>query len=167
MRATVQVVARKGLRGMTFRAVAEEAGVNNTLIAHHFGNRDGLLSATLAWTMERSLAAADLSQYQDNSEEFRRALMDNVVTDPDLEVFQYEMILEATRREEFRPAVRELYRRYVAALAPGLVAVSAGASDDLGRAIFAALDGLLLQFYSRAITRDELVNALRALEAAL
>lgn len=167
LRATVQVVSRKGLRGLTFRAVAETAGVNNTLIAHHFRNRDGLLAATLEWSMERSLSAADLGKYQRSSEEFREALVSNVMTDPDLEIFQYEMILEATRREELRPAVQELYRRYVKAMVPGLVTLAASQSEALGRALFAALDGLMLQFYSHAITRDQLIEALGALEAAL
>ncbi len=47
MRATVKVVARDGLRGFTYRAVAREAGVTNALIAHHFGSARGLLRATL------------------------------------------------------------------------------------------------------------------------
>ena len=38
LQAAVRVVADKGLRGLTFRAVAEEAGVNNTLVVHHFGS---------------------------------------------------------------------------------------------------------------------------------
>lgn len=47
IRAAVEVAAVRGLRGMTFRAVAEAAGVNNALIAHHFRNREGLLLAAL------------------------------------------------------------------------------------------------------------------------
>ena len=42
---TVQVVAERGLRGLTFRAVAERAGVNNSLVAHHFGTREALLGS--------------------------------------------------------------------------------------------------------------------------
>ena len=53
--ATVHVVAREGLRGLTYRAVAEEAGVANTLVAHHFGTRDALLQAALDWAAEQSI----------------------------------------------------------------------------------------------------------------
>ena len=35
--ATVRVVARRGLRNLTYRAVAEEAGVTHGLVAHYFG----------------------------------------------------------------------------------------------------------------------------------
>src|SRR3712207_5466329 len=55
LRATVHVVAREGLRGLTYRAVAEEAGVANTLVAHHFGTRDALLQAALEWAAELSI----------------------------------------------------------------------------------------------------------------
>ncbi|KAB1645055.1 TetR/AcrR family transcriptional regulator [Gulosibacter chungangensis] len=167
LRATVEVVAKKGLRGMTFRAVAEAAGVNNTLIAHHFGNRDKLLAAALEWSTTGSIAAADLSEYVHDSHAFRQALLKNVATQPELEIFQYEMILEATRREEIRPAVHELYRRYLAALLPGLSPNGIAPNKALGRALFAALDGLMLQYFSRAITAEELSESLEALEAAL
>ncbi|WP_416979825.1 TetR family transcriptional regulator [Streptomyces sp. T028] len=35
--AAVRVVARDGLRKLTYRAVAAEAGVTHGLVAHHFG----------------------------------------------------------------------------------------------------------------------------------
>ena len=55
MASTVHVVAQKGLRGLTFRSVAEHAGVNNTLVAHHFGTRDALIKAALEWSVEQSI----------------------------------------------------------------------------------------------------------------
>lgn len=152
---------------MTFRAVADEAGVNNTLIAHHFGTRDQLLAAALEWSLSRSLEAADLNEYSNDSQAFRQALVDNVLTDPGIEIFQYEMILEATRRVELQPSVQKMYRRYLAALLPGLSPGGIVPSEALGRALFAMLDGLMLQYFSHSITEDELIEALEALEAAL
>ncbi|MFH8252568.1 TetR/AcrR family transcriptional regulator [Microbacterium sp. B2969] len=165
--ATVRVVAQKGLRGLTFRAVAEEAGVNNTLIAHHFGTRDKLLAAALDWTADRSIGAADLSEYATDAHAFRTALVDNVLSAPDDEIFQFEMILESSRRPELQPAVRALYRRYVSALAAGRERLGGPSSDALNLALFAALDGLMLQYLSRAITADELAEAVEALGIAV
>lgn len=165
--ATVRVVAAKGLRGMTFRAVADEAGVNNTLIAHHFGSRDGLLAAALEWSGERSILGADLSDYASHSDSFISALSENVMTASALEVFQYEMILEATRRPELRPAVKDLYERYIAELLPGLAPAGLDADSSLGRAIFAALDGLMLQFLSSVITAEQMRDSLRSLHRVL
>lgn len=165
--ATVRVVARKGLRGLTFRAVATEAGVNNTLIAHHFGTRDKLLAATLDWTADRSIGAADLSEYATDAESFRAALVKNVLSEPDVEIFQFEMILESSRRPELRDAVRALYQRYVQALAVGREKLGAPTSEPLNLALFAALDGLMLQYLSRAITAEQLEAAVAALGIAV
>ncbi|WP_292852402.1 TetR family transcriptional regulator [Microbacterium sp.] len=165
--ATIRVVATRGLRGLTFRAVAEEAGVNNTLIAHHFGTRDRLLAAALDWTLDRSIAAADLSEYATDAHAFREALVENVLSAPDEEIFQFEMILESSRRPELRPAVRHLYERYVEALAKGREALGADTSDALNLAMFAALDGLMLQYLSHAITAEQLADAVEALGVAV
>ena len=69
--ATVHVVARKGLRGLTFRAVAEHAGVNNSLVAHHFGTRDSLIKAALDWSVQQSIG---LSQLEETPRDGRRVL---------------------------------------------------------------------------------------------
>ncbi|WP_240930520.1 TetR/AcrR family transcriptional regulator [Isoptericola sp. BMS4] len=167
LRATVRVVATKGLRGLTFRAVAEEAGVTNTLIAHHFGSRDNLLAAALDWSADRSIAAADLSEYATDAAAYRAALVENVLSDPDVEIFQFEMILESSRRPELQPAIRGLYRRYVADLAAGRALLRQPGTDALDLALFAALDGLMLQFLSRAITADQLADAVDALADAV
>lgn len=167
LRATVRVVAGRGLRGLTFRAVAEEAGVNNTLIAHHFGTRDKLLATTLEWTLDRSISAADLSEYATDAAAFGAALIKNVLSEPDIELFQFEMILESSRRPELQPAIRQLYGRYVAEVAAGRRLLAGDTSDALNRALFAALDGLNLQYLSRSITADELVAAVEALGVAV
>lgn len=165
--ATVRVVAAKGMRGMTFRAVADEAGVNNTLIAHHFGTRDRLLAAALEWSMERSIGLADLGEYASDADSFRAALIDNVLSEPALQVFQFEMILEASRRPDLQPAVRKLYQRYVGELAQGRSALGMPSSEGLDRAMFAALDGLVLQYLGHAITAEQLSESVEALGAAV
>lgn len=167
LRATVRVVAEKGLRGLTFRAVADEAGVNNTLIAHHFGSRDNLLAAALEWSLDRSLGAADLSEYATDATAFRAALVNNVLSEPDIEVFQFEMILESSRRPELQPAVQQLYHRYVGELAAGRALLGVPTSDALNLALFAALDGLMLQFLSRSITAEQLADAVESLGVAV
>lgn len=51
LRATVAVVAREGLAGVTFAKVAEEAGLQRTLVLHYFGSREQLLSAFIDHAM--------------------------------------------------------------------------------------------------------------------
>lgn len=43
--AGLAILAEKGLDALTFRACAAKAGVSHAAPTHHFGNRDGLLSA--------------------------------------------------------------------------------------------------------------------------
>ncbi|MCF6386717.1 TetR/AcrR family transcriptional regulator [Mycobacterium sp. MBM] len=167
LQAAVQVVADKGLRGLTFRAVAQQAGVNNTLIAHHFGSRDNLLAAALEWSVDRSMEGADLSEYASDPAVFRKALVENVLSEPELATFQYEMILEARRRPELRPIVKELYRKYVNKIAAGRLHDLPQAVDGLDLALFAALDGLMLQYICGSISEAQVAEAVDALALAV
>jgi len=143
--AVVQVVAEKGLRGLTYRAVADRAGVNNTLISHHFGSRDTLLEAAMEWASARSIRLSDLSATEEIDAGFAAALVDFVQSEPELQLFQYEMILESRRRPELRPAVTALYDSYVGSMEDALRRHGYADPGPLARAVFAALDGLVLQ----------------------
>ncbi len=46
--ATQTVVARAGIAGTTLSAVAEEAGLQRTLVLHYFGTREALMQAFIA-----------------------------------------------------------------------------------------------------------------------
>jgi AcrR family transcriptional regulator len=143
--ATISVVADKGLRGMTFRAVAEHAQVNNSLVAHHFGNRGALLAAALESAVEQSIESTNLLDLS-SEKQFADALLTSITERPELQAFQYEMILEARRNEVFRDPVARLYDRYQAAAEDALRAI--GFTDDVDRVarwLFAALDGIVLQ----------------------
>jgi len=160
LRAAVDVVAHKGLRGLTYRAVAEAAGVNNSLVAHHFGTRDSLIAAAMEWSSEQSIASSRLREAAENGGTFTGALLDLLLEDPGLQVFQYEMILEARRRPELAGPVAALYESYVDALSGGLEAF--GIRDNVrvvARTLFAALDGLVMQ-YLAGVGREELAAAL-------
>ena len=59
--AAIRVAGRLGLRGLTLRGVAAEAGLSHGLVLFHFGSKqalvDALLDAVLAWLAERTGAA--------------------------------------------------------------------------------------------------------------
>ncbi|HKU02913.1 MAG TPA: TetR family transcriptional regulator [Arthrobacter sp.] len=167
LRAVVDVVAQKGLRGLTYRAVAQAAGVNNSLVAHHFGTRDALIAAALLWSSEQSIGASRLREAAQNGGTFTEALLELLLEDPGLQVFQYEMILEARRRPELAGPVVELYESYVGALSEGLEAFGVqGNVRVVARSLFAALDGLVLQ-YVAGVGRDEIAAALEEVHQAV
>lgn len=164
--ATVHVVARRGLRGATFRAVAEQAGVNNSLVAHHFGTRDALIEAALDWSVKQSIGLSRLEELPGTEEEFCQSILALIADNPDLQIFQYEMILESRRRPELSGAVRQLYSSYVAALSAGLRRIGFGNQDGAAEATFAALDGLVLQLLAGVDTIG-VENAIRYLWVTL
>jgi AcrR family transcriptional regulator len=164
--ATVHVVAREGLRGLTYRAVADEAGVANTLVAHHFGTRDALLQAALEWAAEQSIGISLLEPATGRLEDFSAGLAAFVEEDADMQAFQYELALEARRRPELLPAVQRMYGGYIEATRRELMRMGLDEpSDELARAVFALLDGIVLQqtLFGDAGATERVVERLRDL----
>lgn len=171
IRATVRVVAREGLRGLTYRAVAAEAGVANTLVAHHFGSRDALLQATLEWTSKRAIS---FSQPTGRVEDFAAELADAVGADVDMLAFQYELALEARRRRELLPAVERSTTASIETTRRELMRLGLDEpTGDLARAVNATLHGIAFQqtlFGDADVTRaaiDQLRMLLRLAVADL
>lgn len=144
LNAAISVVARRGLRYLTYRSVAAEAGVTHGLVAHHFGSRDALLLAALRHSVRRSIDVTSLSLDSGSPDDFVRGFADRVARDPDLHAFQYEVLLESRRSPEAREHAEELYAAYRAASRAGLarIGIADGPMADL---VFAALDGLVFQ----------------------
>lgn len=162
MRAVTQVVFENGLRGLTFRAVAESAAVSNSLIVHHFGTRQQLLEATLQWTLGESIGLSQLPRFLNNPEEYAKALFELLSADLPSIVFQYQMILESRRKSGITEPVKLLYQNYVAELAGANQLQSASRIDeDTARYIFATLDGLVLQ-YVAGVDEEKIHRALLA-----
>ena len=167
--AAVRVVARNGLHGMTFRKVAEEAGVNNSLVAHHFGSLSALASAALAWSATTAIDDSHLARFLDSEEDYKAALWSTLSDRKELHVYQFEMILEAGRDEGVREQIIAMYDRYTSEMSHSMFGDSASDEDQaVARAVFAALDGLVLQFVGGAIDHaqfDASVGALWKLAA--
>ncbi len=171
--AAVRVVARRGLRHLTYRAVAEEAGVTHGLVVHHFGSRDALIEEALAYTVRTSLVSSVLEPGTGRVEDFAGGVSAMVDADPDVQAFQYELLLEARRRPELLPQVRALYDEYYAAAQRELARILPdGAGPALTLLVFSALDGLVLHQLTMGERRttdaaiDELRRLLRRLAGA-
>lgn len=166
--AAVRVVAQRGLRGLTYRAVAAEAGVTQGLVAHHFGSRQTLIREAVRSAGIESIGSTlavernpDLATYVEGLQQF---LAETV----ELQAFQYEIALEARRDAELADDVTALYDAYLEATRQSLEAVGIEADDVFVRLVFAALDGLSFQqlVYGDDARTDEGVAALRELLAS-
>ena len=143
--AAIHVGARQGLRGLTIRSVAAEAGVTHGLVYHHFGTRDRLIAEALEHAGQQSLGTGDLEPGTGDPDDFSRDMERMVADDPDLQAFQFELALEARRRQELLPIVSGLYREYREAARRELVRMELPDDGALAHAVFAMCDGLVLQ----------------------
>lgn len=145
LNAAVRVVARGGLRKLTYRAVAEEAGVTHGLVVHHFGSRDALIEAALEHAVRTSARTSSLEPGTGDIADFAAGLADMVTREPAMQMFQYELMLESRRRPELLPQIRALYEEYFEATERELSrSLPDGTSPALTRLVFAALEGLVL-----------------------
>ncbi|MFS0893392.1 TetR/AcrR family transcriptional regulator [Microbacterium sp. 179-I 3D3 NHS] len=162
--AAVRVVARHGLHGMTFRKVAQEAGVNNSLVAHHFGSLSALAEAALEWSAQTAMHDSHLENFLASEEDYKEALWSTLGARMDLHIYQFEMILEAGRDESVRAQIIDMYDRYTEEVARAMFGDErSGENEALARAVFASLDGLVLQYVGGAITREQVDQSVSAL----
>ncbi|WP_424862792.1 TetR/AcrR family transcriptional regulator [Streptomyces sp. MMS24-I29] len=167
--AAVRVVARGGLRKLTYRAVAQEAGVTHGLVVHHFGSRDALIEEAVTHAIRSSLRSSALEIGTGSPADFAAGLPDMVESGPELQAFQYELLLEARRRPELMSHLRSLYEEYFEATRRELGRILPGpVSRGASRLAFAALEGLVLHqlvFGEREATEEALAELTRLLGA--
>jgi AcrR family transcriptional regulator len=145
MEAAIRVGARQGLRGLTLRSVAAEAGVSHGLVRHHFGSRQQLVDEALEHAARISVSTGDLEPGTGDPDDFSRALEDIVAEDPEVQAFQYEMAIEARRRPELLATNHAIYEQYHLATQRELVRMGLADDPALAHAVFAMLDCLVLQ----------------------
>jgi TetR/AcrR family transcriptional regulator, regulator of biofilm formation and stress response len=148
LRATITVVARGGLRDLTYRAVAAEAGVSHGLVRHHFGTRDVLIAEALDFAVEVSLRETSMTGASateaTDAAHFAAGIETLAARDHDMQAFQYELLLESRRRPELRPAVERYYETYRRATRDRLREL--GVTDEaLVESIWFALDGIVFK----------------------
>ena len=154
LQAAITVVAAKGLRGLTFRAVAAEAGVSHALITYFFPTRDHLIHEAMRVastnTAEATLDPARGLGLAAITEEFPRSIRAQLEN----QAFQYELTLEACRQPALYADAIELIEANLAALDRYLRSLGVATTPGLVRVIYAALDGLVLQELLASAAQD-------------
>jgi DNA-binding transcriptional regulator YbjK len=120
--AAIEVLAREGARGLTFRAVDTEAGVPNGTASNYFANRDDLLTQAGGRIYERlqpDAATIAVSMEGPRNRERVTALMvdlvDRITAFRSGYLALLELRLEATRRPELRAVLTRTIRADVEA----------------------------------------------------
>jgi TetR/AcrR family transcriptional regulator, regulator of biofilm formation and stress response len=165
--AAVRTVAQLGLRGLTYRAVAAEAGVSYAAVTHHFGSREALIAEALDRSARRADQLSSLEPETGRIEDFVRDLLTVVEEAQDAHAFQFELALESRRDPKLRSTVHDLYRVYQQAIGRELSRIGFEEDAALARLVFAALDGLVLQLVVGISTRSEVEQSLERLRQTL
>lgn len=165
LEAAISITADRGLRGLTYRAVSERAGVSHGLVRHHFGSREALIAETLSFGVERAITDTGVVPPAASPSEFADDMVELVLQYAELHAFQYEIALEARRRPELLPLVTQQVRGFRNAIAAQLRTF--GITDQAVAApIWAALDGITFRLIVDG-DRDNAEATLEGLRAHL
>jgi DNA-binding transcriptional regulator YbjK len=149
LEAALRVIGEGGVKAVTHRAVAQEAGVALASTTYYFDSKSALVEEALELMIARSID--DVRHYTDCPASISRdelidrimGFADATVNDPNAFVLaQYELMLEAGRAEYLRP----LARRWTIAYMDGFERVvrSAGLPESATEIITNFVEGALL-----------------------
>lgn len=143
LRAVVTVVARDGLRSLTYRRLAKQAGVSHGLIAHHFGSIDNLLGPALELSIEDTVAGLELIPPSSDVDDFAADLLTGIVPQAENLTFQYEVMLEGRQAVGMSGIVKHLNDRYRGIVATALRKMRVAHDDGMVELVYAALEGIV------------------------
>ena len=146
LEAGVTVVARHGFDGLTYRAVAQQAGTTHGAVGYHFKTREKLIHEVALEARRLAVAGTSIVPDDADLESFAGDLAQSAVEDLDAHLFQYELSLQARRRPELAREMQSLYEGYYDLTRQALEKVGlADPDEDLVRFAFAAIDGLVIR----------------------
>ena len=181
--ATVRIIGREGVAGVTHRAIADEAGVSLSSTTYHFASKDEIIGAALELVSELEIAsaAADAERFAARADvtdphTFAELLLDwlepQIAGDRELVTRAgYHLQLEAAHRPELRAIHRDWSAR-VLAVAEAVLRLAGSPEPARDAHILATtVDGLRLEqltdprpdFHERALPLlERLARALTA-----
>ncbi|MBM2614895.1 TetR family transcriptional regulator [Actinoplanes sp. LDG1-06] len=152
--AGLRVLARAGARGLTHRAVDQEAGVPVGTTSNYFRSRDALLSGLAERIFARMAPSADELEPLREQADFLRDIVRRTTREPDLMRALFELRLEGARRPELgRLLAGTLHRSYAEDVAFHASTGLPGGAFEIALLHY-ALDGLLFDLLSTSIGAD-------------
>ena len=143
--AAIRVVSTSGLRGLTHRAIAVEAGASHGLVRHYFGTIDELLVEAMQVVVPRLTAATGLDSHSTKISDFSRGVESMAKHTPEDQAFVSEMVLEARRQPALRPIVEAMYDNFRASVRQQLEQRGMVVDETMAVLVLATLDGLIFE----------------------
>lgn len=139
-------MATHGLRGLTYRRVAHEAGTTHGLVSYHFRSREALIHEAAARASRVAVERSLLNPPSRRIEDFVRELPELVRDEADAQAFQFELALEGRRTPSISGLVRAAYEDWLSVTRESLRELGIAHFDEAAsRLVFAVIDGLTLQ----------------------
>jgi len=161
--AAIEVLAREGARGLTFRAVDAEAGVPTGTASNYFANRDEMLSQAgrhihhRLWATPQEIEAfSQVTPSRGLAEEMLRALLRRIDADRAAYLALLELRLEATRRPKLRAALTATIRANFADNVKAYRDFALPGDDTTVLLLYLAMSGLIIE----RLTLPDAINAL-------
>jgi AcrR family transcriptional regulator len=160
--AAIQIAGREGVRAVTYRAVAAQAGVTHGLVRHHFGTREQLLAEAFRRAASKDSDGVRLEAT--SVEEFASGFVESLNTSWEGPMLQFDETTQAIRGELPIDNIRQQYVRYIDKVRHTFDRVGIDDPDGSTAAlVFAALDGLVLQhlIFGDDARTEQVLDALR------
>jgi DNA-binding transcriptional regulator YbjK len=142
--AAIHLVATRGLRGLTHRAVDAEAGLPPGSTSYYLRTRSALLTACVNRMLARDISAAPPMNVRAEPVELLIEMVVSLARDrPDDLIARYELSLEASRQPELRATIDEGGRQLRAILARALDGLGIRNAEKAAWPVAAMMDGLL------------------------
>ncbi len=141
--AAIHLVATRGLRGLTHRAVDAEAGLPPGSTSYYLRTRSALLTACVNRMLARDLSASPPMRAGSPLDLLIEMTVSLARDRPDDLVARYELSLEASRQPDLRAAIDEGARQLRAMLAQVLGGLGVPDPSAVAWPAAAMLDGLL------------------------
>ncbi|WP_309076307.1 hypothetical protein [Paenarthrobacter sp.] len=99
----------------------------------------------MEWATQQTLEMSDLGSEAAYGEQFAVDFVRQIATKPQLQFFQYEMLLSARHQPQMRATVERLYTHYMQVISKGFEQRGFAQPNLLACVLFAATDGLVMQ----------------------
>lgn len=165
--AAIELLADKGTRGLTHRAVDERAGLPQGSTSYYFRTREALLKGALDRLAERT--EADLAVASGDLAGDLHAVLNRWLTEErSRHLARYELTLESARRPELRETLVRRHLGFVAALTAMLAGAGLAEPERRATLLLEWIDGVLFTrligggTVSRADAEDMIAGVLRS-----
>jgi DNA-binding transcriptional regulator YbjK len=172
LRATLQLIGREGLAGVTNRSVARAARVSLGTLTYHFDSQRTLLREALDLFLDEETArlstlTEQLASAPVTVEDAARALEAILETEPERRAAKMELYLQASRDPQLREAARRCFAAYERLATAALEALEIADAAQIAPVVVATIDGLQLRRLASGERRLQIPAALQPVLAAL